>query len=98
MESPFDLKFSFAVGHDEQHRVTFEWQQTWGDATAWVDGQIVLKEQHPFGFKRVRRYEFSVGDSERHAVVVEKILRRFGRGLAKQDFRVLVDGHEVGRF
>ncbi len=100
----FDKEFSFGVGLDERHQITCSWAQAVGLFVVKVDGVEVLKKRKTFGFRRLRRYELSVGTSEVHAVVIEKRLRiergphPTPGGLREQDFSVLVDGRLIGQF
>ncbi len=69
-----------------------------------VDGIEVFKMRKTFGFRKLRRYELSVGTSEVHSLVIEKRLRiergphPTPAGLREQDFSVLVDGRLIGQF
>jgi hypothetical protein len=56
-----------------------------------VDGREALRERHPLGMQRRRRYEVTVGEHERHRVVVEKTKPRALGGVRANSFRVLVD-------
>jgi hypothetical protein len=94
----WDVEFEFDVGSSEKHHVSFAWGQAWGEASVNVDGREVLREKHPFGIKKIRRYEVPVGDSEVHSVVIEKQKPVLAGGVRKQTFRVLVDGDLLGEY
>jgi hypothetical protein len=92
--SQYDVNLSFEVGGTERHHVDFHWDAKWATATARVDGEVVLHERHPFGIRKIRRYQVSVGASEPHSVVFEKRkpLAALGGAWRRQSFTVLVDG------
>jgi hypothetical protein len=91
--------FTFDIGVTEKHHVRFRWGQWWGLARITVDGLEVLRERHNFG-PSIRRYEVSVGESEVHSVVIEKV-RPFNdifAGFSKMTFRLIVDGDLVAEY
>jgi hypothetical protein len=91
-----DVDFEFEVGVSERHLVSFHWDQMWGIARVCVDGVEIFRERHIFGFKKTRRYETTVGDSEAHAVVIEKSMKPVAGGYRKQKFTIYVDDVLVG--
>jgi hypothetical protein len=89
------MQFSFNVGVNEKHRVDFSFDQFMGNVEIKVDGQPTVKELRLFSLSLVKRYEFTVGVAEQHAVVIEKKRKLFLAGLRPQHYRIFVDGHLV---
>ena len=95
-----DIDFEFEVGEGEKHQVAFHWGQFWGKVRISVVGVEVVQQSHPFTFRSAttRKFEFSVGQSEVHPVVIEKSKQRFLGGARKQKCRAFVDGELVGEY
>ena len=93
-----NLDFDFEVGEAERHNVAFHFDQLWGPLRISVDGQPVVRKFKMFNFKRVERYEFSVGSTEPHDVRIEKDRKAIVGGFRVQQCVTYVDGHEVGRY
>ena len=95
-----NIDFAFEVGDTEKHRVTFHWGQLFGQVRITVDDLEVVQENRAVGLgsKPVRTFEFSVGDAEPHAVVIEKTRKRFLGGARTQTCRAFVDGELVGDY
>jgi hypothetical protein len=93
-----NLDFEFEVGETERHSVAFHFDQLLGPLRISVDGEPVVRKFKIFNFKRVERYEFSVGSSEPHQVRIEKDRKAIVGGFRAQECVTYVDGHEVGRF
>jgi hypothetical protein len=96
-----DIDFEFDVGEEEKHRVAFHWGQLWGKLRITVDGVEVVQKNQPFSLFRstkVRKFEFSVGEPESHAVVIEKTKPRFMGGARRQRCRAFVDGELYGEY
>jgi hypothetical protein len=89
------MQFSFNVGVNEKHRVDFSFDQFMGNVEIKVDGQATVKELRLFSLSLIKRYEFTVGVAEQHAVVIEKKRKLFLAGLRPQNYRIFVDGHLV---
>jgi len=98
MKMKFDVEFQLVVVTTETHRVAFRWNQWWGEARISVDDIETIRERHPFGMKRTRRYEVSVGESEVHRVLIEKRKPTLSGGVRQQNFRAFVDDDLVGEF
>ena len=91
------LRFSFPVGETERHTVDFSFAQFWGYLTISVDGKAVIREWRVLPPRRLtREYRFTVGDEERHDVVVVKDQKRFYGGFRPHTFRVFIDGSAAG--
>jgi len=86
------MKFDFTVGIQEQHHVEFSFDQFSGDLKILVDGQAVVKDLRFMSLSLVKRYEFPVGEQEKHQVAIEKERKLFLAGLRKQKYRVFIDG------
>ncbi len=95
-----DKDFAFDVGEEEKHRVTFHWGQLFGHVRITVDDVQVVENNKPLSLRspRTRKFEFSVGQSEVHDVVIEKSRKRVLGGARKQRCRALVDGTVVGEY
>jgi hypothetical protein len=95
-----DIDFAFVVGDQEKHRVEFHWGQLFGRVRVIVDDEEVVQHNRPvmFGSTARRKFAFSVGQHEVHAVVIEKISRRFLGGARKQKCQAFVDGELVGEY
>lgn len=86
------IDFSFDIGRLERHRVHFRFDQFVGTLRISVDDEIVVKDFRMFDSALTKRYEFVVGENEKHDVVIEKIRKRFNGGIRKQSYRVFDDG------
>jgi len=89
------MQFSFNVGVNEKHRVDFSFDQFIGNLQILVDGQTAVKDFRMFSLSLTKRYEFSVGEQERHDVVIEKKRKLFLAGLRPQSYKIFVDGKLV---
>jgi len=95
-----DIDFEFEVGDIEQHRVAFHWGQLFGQVRITVDGIEVVAENKAISLKSnpVRTFAITVGESEPHAVVIEKERKRLLGGARQQTCRAFVDGAIVGEY
>jgi hypothetical protein len=89
------MQFSFNVGVNEKHRVDFSFDQFIGNLEIRIDGQPGLKDFRMFSLSLTKRYEFTVGVSEPHAVVIEKKRKLFLAGFRPQQYRIFIDGQLV---
>lgn len=89
------MQFSFMVGVNEKHRVDFSFDQFMGNLQILVDGQAAVKDFRMFSLSLTKRYEFSVGEQERHDIIIEKKRKLFLAGLRPQTYRVFIDGQLV---
>jgi hypothetical protein len=89
------MQFSFNVGVNEKHRVDFSFDQFMGNLEIMVDGQSAVKDFRMFSLSLTKRYEFTVGVEEPHAVVIEKKRKLFLAGLRPQQHRIFIDGQLV---
>jgi len=90
------MKFSFDVGETEKCRAEFSRNPFNGRVTVTVDGESVTltspwDPSTHFETRLTRRYQFTVGDEEKHEVVIEKERPLLCAGLRRQKYRVLVD-------
>lgn len=92
------LDFEFEVGEAERHRVHFFFDQFWGSVRISVDGRRVIRDFRLFSFSATKRYRLTVGDREKHEVVIEKTRPWMAAGFRRQSCRVLVDGRPVGEY
>ncbi|MFI6265285.1 hypothetical protein [Micromonospora sp. NPDC051006] len=89
------MKFSFEVGVEERHQVTFSFDKVWGGLSITVDGQPVHRELRVLSVELVKRYQFTVGVQERHDVLIEKERKLMFAGFRPQQYRAYVDGQLV---
>jgi len=94
------MKFALEVGDQERHHI--EYARNWftGKERLSADGQLIasrsiLSPSNYVSFPLARRYEFSVGTSEPHAVVFEKERPLLVAGVRPHTYRVFVDGKLV---
>jgi len=92
------MDFTFAVGTQEVHEVHYHFNQWFGRVTITVDGEDWASRWRMFTVKVTQRFEFEVGDTEKHDVVIEKTRKAFLGGVQDQRCEVSVDGVTVGNF
>jgi hypothetical protein len=92
------LEFQFEVGEAERHEVGFRFNRSLGPLTISVDDEPVVRKFKIFSASTTERYELSVGETERHDVVIEKRRRGFFAGFSPQECVAYVDEREVGRY
>ena len=83
------------VGVNEKHRVDFSFDQFIGNLEIRVDGQPAVKDFRMFSVSLTKRYEFTVGDEEKHHIIIEKKRKLFLAGLRPQQYRIFIDGQLV---
>ena len=94
------MKFTIEIGNAEKTRIEFSRSWFTGRMQTLADGQTVA-EQSPFsisthfGLRLKRCYEFDVGKTEPHHVIIEKQRPLLVAGFRPHTYRVLVDGHLV---
>jgi hypothetical protein len=95
-----DIDFAFDVGQEEAHRVAFHWGQLLGRVRITVDFVRVVEQNQAVRLrsKVTRKFEFTVGQSEVHDILIEKTRKRFLGGARKQSCRAYVDGALVGEY
>lgn len=92
------MDFDFEVGQTERHTVSYVFDKVWGRATISVDGHEVQRHRHLFSLRPVRRYRLTVGDREKHDVLIEKRREMIVAGVRTQHCSVFVDGQVVGEY
>ena len=92
------LEFELEVGEVERHRVRFFFDQFWGPVRISVDGRLVIRGFRMFSLSTSKLYRFTVGDRERHEVVIELVRPRMWAGFRRQRCRVFVDRRSVGEY
>jgi len=92
------LEFTFSVGQSEPHMVHFSFDQAWGFLTISVDGKPVIKDWRLISFSLTKQYRFTVGEKERHDVVIVKERKLVGAPLRSQTCRVFIDGTPAGEY
>ncbi len=89
------MQFSFLVGIGEQHQIDFSFDQFAGNLAIRVDGQPLIKDFRLLSLRLTKRYEFAVGQQERHQIAIEKKRKLFLAGFRPQQYRIFVDGELV---
>ncbi len=94
------MQFTLEIGDKEKSRIKFSRSWFTGAMRTLVDGQKVAQQSSlspftHFSFKRKRRYEFVVGKTETHKVVLEKERPLLFAGFREHVYRVFVDGQLV---
>jgi len=92
------LEFSFDVGESERHTVHFYFDQWSGFLTISVDGKRVIRDWRLISFGLTKSYRFSVGDTERHDVVIVKERKLVGAAFRSQICRVFIDSKPAGEY
>jgi hypothetical protein len=85
----------FEVGKQERHQVAFSFDRFSGNTKISVDGSLVDSERAIFSAKMTKRYEFGVGQGEKHAVIIEKTRKLLFAGFRPSTYNVFVDGQLV---
>jgi Fas apoptotic inhibitory molecule (FAIM1) len=93
-----DDDFWFDVGRDERHRVELAFNRLTARLTIKVDGATVQTDRMLFSFKVTRRYEFTVGQTEQHAVAIEKRRALVYSAFLPSTYKVFIDGQHVQTF
>lgn len=94
------MNFTLEVGEKEKHQIDYYRNWFWGTERLRADGQIVasrsvISPSNYISFPLCRRYEFTVGEAEKHSVVFEKLRPLLLAGFRPHLYRVLVDGKQV---
>ena len=94
------MRFAFDVGIRETTHVEFYHNPRLGSVTIIANGKPVVRQWpwHPHSLINipiVRKYEFTVGIEESHAVKIEIQRERWAAALRPHKFRVYVDGELV---
>jgi hypothetical protein len=97
-DSVVKLDFSFPVGTGEQHTVHFSFDQVWGFLTIRVDGKPVVRAWPFISFSLSQQYRLTVGEQERHDVLIIKERQLVFAGFRAQVCRVFVDGVPAGEY
>jgi hypothetical protein len=90
------LEFSFDVGNAERHTVDFAFDQWSGFLTISVDGKRVIRDWRLISFGLTKTYRLTVGEAERHDVVIVKGRKLVGATFRAQVCRVFIDGNPAG--
>jgi hypothetical protein len=88
---------SFDVGVNERHSVRFSFRKLRGSLVITVDGVPVVRTGRLVSPQRVMRWDFVVGDRERHEVRIEKYRKGRFPALRAQPVCAYVDGRLVAQ-
>jgi hypothetical protein len=91
------MRFTFEVGDGQKCRVEFYRDPLFGTLTITADGRLVAFKDPAqlsthFSFEFRKRYEFAVGEAEKHQVAIEHERPWLLGGLREHTYRVFVDG------
>jgi hypothetical protein len=94
------MRFALEVGTHEKTRIEVCRNPWWGRMKISANGALVAARSPwnlstHFSFEFVKRYEFTVGDNEKHKVGIEHERPRLLAGFRRQEYRVYVDGQLV---
>jgi hypothetical protein len=92
------MHFRVEVGLTEMHMIGFSFNPWFGKLAITVDEEPVVTDLLTLSFTRSKRYEFPVGERERHVVRIEKIRERLVPAVRRQTCRVSVDGGKIGEY
>jgi hypothetical protein len=85
------MTFKFNVGEKEKCKVAFHFNQWWGNLKITVDDRPVIKDFCLASLNHVRRFDFTVGQIEKHKVVIEKWRKPLAPAFRKSKYKVFVD-------
>ena len=90
------MKFTLEIGIQEKHRIEYYRNWFFGTERLQVDGKLiasrsVLTLSNYISLPLCRRYDFTVGEAETHAVVFEKERPLLLAGIRPHTYRVYVD-------
>jgi hypothetical protein len=89
------VQLGFNIGEKEKHEVTFRFNKFWGNLSITVDDRVVVRDFRLFSLSRTKAYRVTVGDTEEHAVRIEKTRPAALAGFRPQQVRAFVDGDLV---
>lgn len=92
------MEFEFNVGTTDRHTVRFRYTRLISTVRVDVDGDRVKRDIYWVWLPAFRRYEFEVGDSERHYVAIEMVFPRLNALFANPTCTVMVDDNPVGEY
>lgn len=90
------IEFTFDVGTQEHHQVHFRFDQTIGTLTIDVDGRRAVEQFQLFSLSLTAQWRLTVGEQERHDVLIQKTRKLLLAGLRPQTCSVFVDGQHFG--
>ncbi len=94
------MKFSFSVGDQEKHAITYNFNQLWGKLAVEVDGKNILETvqmlKSPLSTKQTTTFE--VGDKEKHNIKIDKNMSPLFAGFFPCKYEVFVDEKLVNTY
>jgi hypothetical protein len=91
------VHMTFEVGVEEHHRVDFTFDRFWGGLKIKVDGVPVVEQTQVFSVRLVKKWEFEVGENEKHRVRIVKRRPLFFAGARPQPVTAFVDDRLVAQ-
>lgn len=96
------MRLTSQIGKTEQSRIDVLRNPLTGAFRILANGCAVVERAAGslaagLSFARVQRYEFAVGDAEKHQVIVEHEFPAFLAGFRRQTYRVFSDGELVAK-
>ncbi|MGB8353691.1 MAG: hypothetical protein WCD79_07385 [Chthoniobacteraceae bacterium] len=94
------MKFTLEIGEQEKHRIEYYRNWFFGTERLLVNGKMIARSSGftpstHFGFHLSRHFDFTVGEAETHAVVLEKKRPILIAGFRPHTYRVYVDDRLV---
>jgi hypothetical protein len=94
------MEFTLEVGVQEKHKIDYYRHWFLGTERLQADGQLIanrsaISPSNYVSFPLCRRYEFTIGQTEKHVIILEKTRPLLLAGFRPHLYRVLVDGQQV---
>jgi len=88
-------QFSFVVGENELHEVTYVHSEAVTDTRIYIDGEPYVKSDRFWHEPRRETFHFQVGSTEIHQVEIQRLRSRLGNFWSGTTFTISVDGQEL---
>jgi hypothetical protein len=92
------MEFKFSVGVSDRHQVRFQYSRLRNTVQIDIDGKRVKEDVFRIWIPAVRRYDFKVGETEQHDVLIVAQIPRFGAKFRNPECSVIVDGELVHEY
>jgi hypothetical protein len=92
------MRFEFKVGITDRHSVRFRYSRLINTVRIDVDGDLLKRDVFWLWIPPYRRYEFEVGQTEKHDIVIETSIPRVGAKFTNPSCTVTVDGEPAGEY
>ena len=92
------MKFTVEIGNKEKHQISYSFNKFWGNVNISVDGKTIERDLRTYSLELTKSYQFSVGEKERHDIIIEKIRPLIHAGFRSNTYRIFVDGRLLKEF